>query len=261
MKFIQNSNELTISDLFGVFKQSWKILAIGTLLGGFAGLLASGLLAPRYEAAAVFSFSIDFARTGLLTDIEEDQALEVAGDIVKSTGVLKGVQEKAQETGLITGKKDLKSAFTAERRFTQWLLKVIWSDGDTAAQLANLWANETQSALKNAQQASWKADSLHRHILSLETCLQQSTSGLAAQPLCQVSNRSALLDEIENSGEDLKRWQGESQGYFPGLNFAFTQEASAPGSPIQYSRGALVLAGSLTGLLIAALITLFVIKI
>ncbi len=256
----QNSN-LTILNLFQALRYFWKFLAIGAILGGMGGMLASALLSPRYEAVAVFTFSIDFARTGLLTDVEEDQAFEAAGDIVRSTRVLQSLEEKAQETGLTGGQKDLLKSLTAERRFDQWLLKVIWSDPETAARLANLWGSETLNALQNARQAAWKADALHRHILSLETCLQQSTSVVPAQPLCQASSRSALLREMQDSGEEMNRWQMEAQGFFPGLNFAFAQEAASPASPVQYSRGVLVLAGCLAGLLIAALAALFVVKI
>ncbi len=254
-------SDLTFPHLFRELRHYWKILIIGAVLGGLGGILASALLSPRYEAVAVFSFSIDFARTGLLTDIEEDQAMEAAGDIIQSTRVLQSVKDKAQETGLVPGQTTLREYLTAERRFDQWLLKVIWSDTETAARLANLWGSETLTALQNARQAAWKADTLHRHILSLETCLQQSTSVLPVQPLCQASNRSALLREMQDSGEDMNRWQSEAQGYFPGLNFALAQEAISSASPVLYSRGVLVLAGCLAGLLIASLVSLFIIKI
>ncbi len=108
---------------------------------------------------------------------------------------------------------------------------------------------------------SWKADTLHRYILSLESCFQQSTSVLPAQPLCLASNRLELQAEMQKSGEDLVRWQEESRGIFPGLNFTWVQEAPVPDSPVQHSHGGLVLAGCLTGILAALIISLFIYKI
>lgn len=256
-----NSQQITLARLLIFLKQGWKIMAIGVLLGGLTGLVVSALNFPEYEAVAVFSFSIDYARTGLLSDIEEDQAMEVAGDIINSTDVMQMTLERAIEIGLPVDEKSLRSKFTAERRFNQWLLKVRWNNPDIARKLADLWSEAGNTVLKNSRQAAWKTDSIHRYLLSLESCLQQSTAGLPAQPLCQASNRVDLLAEMENTGIELRQWADLSRGYFPGLNFSWSQEAAVPNSPTQFSRGSLVLAGSLAGLAAASILCLFVLKI
>lgn len=243
-------------ELLQIFTGSWKILVIGVLLGGVAGLAVSALLQPVYEAVTVYDFSIDFARTGLLTDIEEDQAMEVAGDIIKSSAVLENTVKAAGENGLEITSVEAGSVFRAERRFNQWLLKVHWKDPSDTVKLANLWGESARTALKNSEMAALNADSLQRHILSLETCLQFSTSGLPAQPLCQVSNRKDLQLELQNSGKDLLDWRSKSNGYFAGLNYSWSQEPQIPSGPIQQSRGGLTLAGGLAGLFGAAMLSL-----
>ncbi len=258
---LENSQNISLSRLLLTINQGWKILVIGVILGGLAGLGVSSILPPEYETTSVFSFSIDYSRTGLLTDVEEDQAMEIAGDLINSTDVLKRTLTRAKELGLTVEPGDFKTIFVAERRFGQWLLKVRWNDPETAARLANLWSEASHTALQNARQASWKADTLHRYILSLESCFQQSTSVLPAQPLCLASNRLELQAEMQKSGEDLVRWQEESRGIFPGLNFTWVQEAPVPDSPVQHSHGGLVLAGCLTGILAALIISLFIYKI
>ncbi len=236
-------------------------MVIGVIVGGLLGLGISSIQKPEYEAISIFSFSIDYSRTGLLTDIEEDQAMEIVGDLIKSTDVMKQVEIKAASQGLVIDGYEIQKNFIAERKFDQWNLKVRNGTAETAAQLVNLWSEEVKSALEKAHQASWKADALHRYILSLESCYQQSTSGLAGQPLCQASNRMELLEEMEKSGKDLQNWQNDAKGIFPGLNFLWAQHADVPDKPIQHSRGSLILAGCLAGLLSAFLIAEFTYKI
>ena len=255
------SNMITLKDLLSFSKDSWKILVIGAILGGVVGLGVSSFLRPDYEATAVYSFSFDYARTGLMTDIEEDQAMEMAGDIIKSTDVHKIVTVRAGELGIDISDEDIRIDLVAERRFSQWLLKVRRSDPNEAALLANIWGEAARTALQNAQEASWRADALHRYILSLESCFQRSTSIFPAQPLCQASNRMQLQEEFEKAGEDLANWQMMASGYFPGLNFSWTQEAQQPRSPVQFSKGSLGLGGCAAGFLISALLSLFLFKI
>jgi uncharacterized protein involved in exopolysaccharide biosynthesis len=258
---VEKTQQITLAHILVFLKQGWKIMVIGILLGGLTGLAVSSLRLPEFEAVSVFSFSIDFARTGLLTDIEEDQAMEVAGDVINSTDVFQATLERAIEKGLPVEKESFRSHLTAERRFDQWLLKVRWNDPEMAAKIADLWSEATRAALQDSRLAAWKADSIHRYLLSLETCLQQSTSGLPAQPLCQASNRAELLAEMENSGAELAHWTELSRGLFSGLNYTWAQEAAIPDSPVQYSRGSLVLAGCLAGMAAAAILCLFVLKI
>jgi hypothetical protein len=251
----------TLKALAAPFLRGWQLLAAGIVLGGLAGLWIASIIKPVYEATAILTFGIDYARTGLLTDIEEDLAMEVAGDLLYSSGVLSEVIQQASETGIKLDEENIRKDLKAERRFGQWLLKVRADDPTKASNLANLWSKAAFTGLEKASLAALKADGLQRYILSLETCLQQSTSGLSAQPLCLAKDRAALLSEIDRSGEDLQRWQAESGGLFPGLNFAVAQEASVPVKPLQHSRGELVLAGGVAGLLAVSLFLLFSRKI
>jgi uncharacterized protein involved in exopolysaccharide biosynthesis len=255
------SQNITIKDLLGFVKEGWKLMVIGVILGGLAGLVISSLLKPEYESTAEFSFSFDYSRTGLLTDIEEDQAMEVAGDVVNSTEVRQRIIERVNELGIQITPDQLKSDFIAERRFGQWLLKVRRGDPSEAARFSNIWGEAARTSLINAQQAAVKADALHRYVLSLESCFQQSTSGQVAQPLCQASSRLELQDEMDASGKDLAKWQEQSLGFFPGLNFLWAQEAVENNAPIQHSRGSMILFGCMAGFLISVIISLIVIKI
>jgi uncharacterized protein involved in exopolysaccharide biosynthesis len=251
----QKDESLSVKEFIRVFSRGWRWVVIGSLLGGIIGWVISLSLPPVYEAASLFDFSIDFARTGLLTDIEEDQAMEIAGDIIQSTKVLDLTIQSAKEQGIPLDNAIPTLGFTAERRFNQWLLKVRWKDPVIAAELSNIWAESAFTVFQESAKAAIKADSLQRHILSLETCLQNSTSGLPAQPLCQVSNRVELQKELKASGNDLMEWRTASNGFFPGMNFTFSQKANPPSNPIMRTRGSLTLAGSFAGLFLSLLIS------
>jgi hypothetical protein len=251
----------TLPALLSPFLQGWKVLVICTFLGGITGFAVTAIIKPVYETMAVFTFTIDYSRTGLLTDIEEDQAMEVAGDLIKSTGVLTEVIKQASASGIDLDHTRVQKNFAAERRFGQWLLKVRADDPATAASLANLWSRVTFTEFQKASLAAVKADGLQRYILSLESCYQQSTSGMAAQPLCHADDRTKLQAEMKNSSEDMQHWLSESQGIFSGLNFAIAEEAGIPVKPSQHSRGILVLAGSLTGLFAASIYVILAHKI
>ncbi len=256
-----NRSTFTLPDLLIHLTRGWKLLVTGIIVGGLLGWFATSFIKPVYESTAIFSFVIDFARTGLLTDIEEDQALEIAGDLIKSTQVSRLIQKQASAHGIDIDDVYVQENFTAERRFNQWLLKVHSDDPHKATELANLWSQVSLAEFQKASMAAIKADGLNRYILSLETCYQQSTSGLAGQPLCRASDRNQLQAEIEKTGTDLQYWLQESRGIFAGLNFSLVQEAASPESPSQHSRGALVLAGALTGMLAVSLYLLFTYKI
>lgn len=252
-----NRSTFTLPDLLKHLTRGWKLLVSGIIVGGLLGWFATTFIKPVYESTAVFSFVIDYARTGLLTDIEEDQALEIAGDLIKSTQVSKLVQKQASISGFDIDDLFVQENFTAERRFNQWLLKVHSDDPDEASELASLWSQVSLAQFQKASLAAVKADGLNRYILSLETCYQQSTSGLAAQPLCRASDRKQLQAEIENTGKDLQHWLQESRGIFAGLNYSLLQEADRPENPSQHSQGALVFSGGLAGLLVVSLYLLF----
>jgi uncharacterized protein involved in exopolysaccharide biosynthesis len=254
---VNEQENFTVDSLVkGIFNR-WKLLVIGVLVGAVCGLVVSSFSSPVYEATAVYSFNIDFARTGLLTDIEEDQALEVAGDIIKSSAILDDTINIARASDIQISQSERDAVFQGERRFNQWLLKVRWKNPSESANLANLWAENVRTLLKNSDIAALKADSLQRHILALESCLQSSTSGLQAQPLCQVSSRNDLLAEMQNSGAELQDWRIKSNGFFPGLNYTWSQEARIPANPSLQSRASLLLSGGLAGLFAAVILSLF----
>jgi len=80
----QDTQTINPSNLLTLVKQGWKLLVLCVIAGGLAGLAGSYFLPPEYEAESVFSFSIDYARTGLLTDIEGRRNRSNQPDIFKS---------------------------------------------------------------------------------------------------------------------------------------------------------------------------------
>ncbi len=63
---LENSQTFPSAVYLLTINQGWKILVIGVILGGLAGLGVSSILPPEYETTSVFSFSIDYSRNRVI---------------------------------------------------------------------------------------------------------------------------------------------------------------------------------------------------
>jgi len=231
--------------------QFWWIFFI-VMLGG-AGISAGFQAArpPLYEAYTEISTTIDFGRTGLLSDIEQDQMVGMVGDVIASQPVVEAALQAASLQGVELNVAQFRSQSFLERRGTAWMLRVRHSQPQQAAQLANHWAQASMDALTTAYHHAVQADSLYRYMLSLESCLEQTAASRPSEALCTVQN----LDEIQFLLETSSRAQVEertaSQGISAALSFQHARVASPPEQPAQFGRNSLLLAGALIGLLLA----------
>lgn len=229
-----------------VVLRTWWLVAVLMILGGAGGVLVHQLRAPRYEARIEFTFAIDFARTGLLTDVEEDQALEAAGDILTSAEVLEQVAAQAALPAA-----ELQQSVTRERTASTWRIRFQRADPQEAARIANLWGEAALQALSDSYRNAITVEGLSRYLDSLESCIAVSTAVEPVQPLCSYQNLADLQQRIEEAGQELHAAKIASRGMMPGLGFQWTEKAFVPERPILYGRGSLVLAGALIGLVAA----------
>ena len=231
--------------------QRWWWIVLLMLLGGAAGEVIHRIQPPLYESQAAFSFGIDFARTGALTDIEEDYALGVAGDVLNGDAVLQGVQQRAAQSGLALDAAALRPMLFAERRNNVWLLRVRSEDARKARQVAQLWADEAQAQLEQAYQHAAQVDALQRYQDSLVGCLQNSVATEPAHAVCNLGNLAAIQQEIEQTGQALKTEKAASRGLFSALTFERSQEPALAAAPRGTQRPVLILAGALVGFLLS----------
>ncbi len=120
----------------------WKKITILMVIGGLCGLGASKIMAPIYETRAVIAVTIDYTRTGALSDIQEDQAMRGLGSAIDSDAVREQVRQKAEQAGISIDRSSMAKNFTLERDDFRWFLRVRDSDAERAATLANLWVRK-----------------------------------------------------------------------------------------------------------------------
>jgi uncharacterized protein involved in exopolysaccharide biosynthesis len=75
-------------DFVDRIRHYWWVMVVFMLLGGGVGYSISLTIPPKFETKAVISVAIDYTRTGFLTDIEEDQTVEIIGDVISSDEVI-----------------------------------------------------------------------------------------------------------------------------------------------------------------------------
>ncbi|HEY9078090.1 MAG TPA: hypothetical protein VIO61_16260 [Anaerolineaceae bacterium] len=233
--------------------RGWWLLALCMITGAAAGYIIHTFQPPVYEARARLGINLNFTKTGAMTDIEEDLALNAAGDVVFNAGQA-AVLGYAQEQGLALTKEKLNEIAFFERRFQTWELRLRSSDPDRAAQLANVWMTAGRDALVEAHDHAQAAEVLQRRLDALETCLQRSISAQPVPVECTLTNLPAIQREIAATGAILSKENLASQGVLSGLLIAKVEPAEPPVSPVIYGRGVLIFAGVAIGFIAGLLL-------
>ncbi|MCX8025642.1 MAG: hypothetical protein N3A60_10600, partial [Thermanaerothrix sp.] len=223
----------------------WWLVLLGAFLGALCGWFVHALKPPVYEAQAVFSAAIDYTQTGLMTQFEQDQALNAVGHLIASGEVLERVVAKSQAAGLSLTVADLRRMGNVERQVDAFILRLRTTDAQQAAYLANLWAGEANAILNDAQAHALQAAHLARYLQSLESCLQRSLIVPPAPTLCYQRSPTELQNLITETAQQLQAERQASRNLFPGLLIQWVEEATPPTQPTQFGRNDLMLAGTL----------------
>jgi len=232
----------------------WKRITILMVIGGLCGMGAAKLLTPVYEAKAAIAVTIDYTRTGALSDIQEDQAMRGLGCLIDSEAVRQAVQTQAEENGIQFDQQSLANNFTLERGDFRWLLRVRDTNPQQAADLANLWAEQAMSTLDVAMQHAIAADHYQQYLDSLDYCLQRlAPEGMSSEP-CVNLDFEYLSGEIIKTSAAIRDEQSQSYGLMPAMQFFLADEASVNTGAVQGTRGILVFSGAVLGFLIAVIL-------
>ncbi len=230
--------------------QYWWLVTGFMIIGGVCGLFFNTLQPDVFESSSVISVGIDYSRAGLLTDIEEDQIVEIVGDVIGSTEVLNRVSARASSDGLAAELALRDNAFLERKNF-RWILRVRAEDSAVAANLVNLWAEEAVNELEIAYSHSLIADGYTGYLESLVSCLEQSVALDSGQVFCSYANLDSIQTEIKKVNRELTKEKLASKGIFPGVLFTNSITGESPVSPIHADKNLYVFGGSLAGLLIS----------
>lgn len=228
----------------------WWLVALLVIAGGMVGWLAHLSRPPVYEAVGHFTTSLDYVRTGPLTQYEEDSAFEVVGSIISSAEILQQVVDRAAAEGIQTNVVELKKASVLERRVNVWDLRVRSADPRAAERLTNLWVEQGQAALLDSHQHTVQADRLDRYLRSLEACLAKAAASEPAGGQCSSARYAEIQADLQSAGAALYQEQLGSRGLFSGVLIGPAEQAVPPNGPALYNRNQMILAGCLIGFLL-----------
>lgn len=228
----------------------WWIISLMALLGALCGWIIHAYIPPVYEAQAVFSATIDYTQTGMMTQFEQDQALNAVGHLIASGEVLDRVVAQSRTKGMSLTVAELRRMGTVERQVDAFILRLRTVNAERAAYLANLWAGEANALINDAQAHALQAAHLARYLQSLESCLQRSLVIPPAPTLCYQRSPTEIQNLITETSKQLQAERQASRNLFPGLLIQWVEEATPPTQPTQFGRNDLMLAGALIGLLV-----------
>lgn len=244
-------------DLLKRITPRWWFLALMMIFSGLLGLFLHGFTLPIFEAQARFTVTIDYTRTGYLSDIQEDQAMRGIGSLIGSDLILQRTVVAAHSSGLEISFDEFKQKSALERGEFDWFIRFRDKDPHKAADLVNLWADQADQELKKASSHALRAEELLNYLYSMETCLQRTTLGTDAKAPCAFPNLSKILEEIQKTGEVAYQEKEASRGLIPALSINLVEKSQVPSTPVIFNRNAFVLAGSFIGLILGVFITLF----
>jgi hypothetical protein len=232
----------------------WWMVVLFTLLGAIIGRGVGAFKQPFYESTAEISASIDFTRTGTLTDIEQDLVFVTLGDVISSTPVAEDVISKLKGSGSGMELAAFRENSFLERKDQTWVMRVRSTNPQVAMQLVNIWAETATQHIEKGYKHALAAEQYNRYLDSLSSCLGQLTTIEPANGICQPDNLAGLQVELKKTGELAVAEQEASLGLSPALKFSLDKRAEISPKPVLFGVNTLIFAGALVGFLIGIII-------
>lgn len=231
---------------------SWYVLLLAGLVGAIIGWLISFARPPLYQASVLIEYAVDYSRTAHMDDITVHQAYEQVRRVLLADATLQttldAAQERVGEKLTFTDIADFRSQIQLSRYPGGFELIVYDQDPEQSAAAVNAWAevalDETEKAISHAIRAA-----------ELQSEIYKAGCKLSSDPenpdrvvwLCASGYPDLDSDEL---ADDLLREIQHTRGILPIFTFSLLQEAQVPMDPVAWSRGSIVLACALVGLLL-----------
>lgn len=257
--------EFSPTDVFeGVLNRLWLVMA-ATFVGGLLGLTYQWLQPPLYESYAIIELNIDltmpnFSQRNPLDEREQDLAIGAAQALITSSTVFQDINAEITAYGLPA---DTEAFLLGERLFLErqqslQILRVRDADPETAAKIANIWAEKAYSALAEAHSHALQARSLHEFREVLHQCvLQKQEEDPPPAKLCADISLEDIEQKLRDTNEEVEVEIAASKGIIPALRYDLSREAVVPNRPVAYNRIFLMLSGALIGFIGSATFTSF----
>ena len=240
-------------DILQSITKRWWVTAICMVMGGFCALLLTRFIRPVYEASASFSVTIDYTRTGVLSDVQEDQAMRGIGYVITSDEVIESVIEEVKLQQSDYSRIQFEKESTLDREEFRWTLRYRSSDPVLAEKVAIIWADTSNSIIQEGLIHAQIVDSVTEVLWGLEDCLKRSTGQFGIADLCGFYGLQDLVNEIVQLSQLIHEEKTQTRGLFAPLTVHMVQQPRHPDSPVQHQKNLLTTAGILAGLILSIL--------
>ena len=228
----------------------WWIVFVLAIIGASIGWGVSTMIKPQYEADAVLSLAVDFSKIGMPTDIEQDQIIEMVGDICKSDLVIS--QVLAQYPQFTTD--GFTQIASIERRNMQWVMKIRWTDAQLAGEIAAAWQETAYREIMEAYQHAILVDAYANEINSLTRCIEHTVPQQPESALCSETNVDILQAEIQDVANKMKEEQQLSYGISPAISISELAPVEQSYRPVYGLKSLFILAGGGIGMVIGVML-------
>jgi len=244
------SAEIVPINTFRKAIQDWWFIVITILVSAIVGWVVHLFIPPLYEARASFSISIDYAHTGRLSDIEQDQVLGIVGDIISSPEVYKQVVENAMFEKINIDFSSLENSFFLERQFYIWTMRVRHNDPKVAHRLTEFWVLNAEDVLGSAMQHAVTADALTQRAAIMVSC-NQIVVYEPSPAYCNLGNLEQINSQIKEITLAIHEEQIASKGLLSGVSFIVSEKPQIPSRPVAYGSNQFILVAVFLGFFLA----------
>lgn len=225
----------------------WWIMVALILLGALVGLILHSFTQTVYEARVEVNFSLDYNRTGPLTQFQEDYAVEVIGTTIDTPLILQVVADQVNSQGIAISPQELAASSNLERRMYTWIIRVSDTDPSRANAVAEQWASVADEQIAQAYQHAVIADQLQRKLDSSEVCLAQLPAADLISPSCNGTSLEDLQSRLSSVSAEIQVHRAASFGLAPYLLISEAEVVPASSQPVRSGKNSMMLAGSLIG--------------
>jgi hypothetical protein len=254
--------ELYPRDILERTFRRWPLIALGILLGGLAGWLASYLLSPVYESHAEIYINLDSAiwiqenHVGNPTDIAIANSVRPITALFYSDDTTLRLANAARNENIFVDKSVVQNTFTIQRINMTWLMTVRAQNPQTAARLADLWVQAVLPTYPAAYEHALSAYTLTVERDATLACFEGAT--LIAGNVCAGTSFASLADlqpALATLDARIATERDSSLGLDPAMTIESGPSATVPSEPVHYQRTWLALAGTMIGLILGVTAT------
>ncbi|MFH2104563.1 MAG: Wzz/FepE/Etk N-terminal domain-containing protein [Chloroflexota bacterium] len=253
-------------EIFEATLRGWWVLILTTVLAALAGWAFSLVQPPVYEATAYYGVSLDQVKIAERSGLDpatvlpfEFTTLDIyyrpVESVFRDPDTKTQLVEVANADGIdidideFTGHN-----FYIDRRGSEWFITVRHTDPGTAARLANLWVEVSDSRLRELQAHAFVHNTLVQQRELIENCF--NTEDFVTANRCagtSILDQSQLTAYFIDLNQQIQDEEISRQSIDIAITYQLVQPAELPEQPVLYQRSVLILAGGMIGFLIGTL--------